>query len=159
GDVTAACALLGMMTQRAYLVVAITWKFVAEIGQREIQARGEFGGVGDRVGDIGEQPRHLRRRLPPQPRRSLAPTARFGDFDLVPDAGQDIEQLALIRVGVSRRVSREQGDAESARFLYGGLVARLLPAIHVALELRVDIARSEDIAQALQAGAWGKTHQ
>ena len=61
--VAQARAFLGALAQERHLRFAvghgIAREFVAEVGQRELQARGDFARVGDGFGQIGEEARHL----------------------------------------------------------------------------------------------------
>ena len=65
--VAPARAFVGELAQEATsacgLGHGIARELVAQVGQREIEARGDLARVGDGFGQIGEEPRHLRGRF------------------------------------------------------------------------------------------------
>ena len=72
---------------------------------------------------------------------ALQQAAGGGQRHLVADAGEDVEQFALRGDGVGRAVGGDQRDAEAARAVDDGLIARLLFAMVVALEFGVEMVR------------------
>ena len=114
---------------------------VAEVGESEFQALGDGAGVGDGLGQIGEEARHFGGRFDVALGVALQQPAGFGEGDVVADAGEDVEQFALRGRGVGDAVGGDQRDAEAARAIDGGLVVGLLFALVVALEFGVEMAR------------------
>ena len=63
---------------------------------------------------------------------------------VIANAGEDIQDLALFRLGVLRALGCQQRQVQAARKLNCRLIAGLLRAIVVALQFHIDIAVSID---------------
>ena len=70
---------------------------------------------------------------------------------LVTDAGEDIEDFALILCGVVHATRGQQRQVQRAGDADGRTVAMLFLTVEVALQLDVDISRAEDAYQPLDA--------
>ena len=72
-----------------------------------MQARRDFARVGDGFGQIGEQPRHFRRRfqMPLIVQREQPPGRR--QRHVIANAGEDVERLALRRRFMADSVGRD----------------------------------------------------
>jgi hypothetical protein len=68
---------------------------------------------------------------------------------VVADAGEHVEQLALVGRGVADAVGGQQRQTQGARNAHGSLIAMLLVAVVVALQFDIHIARAEDVHQPL----------
>ncbi len=58
---------------------------------------------------------------------------------MIADAGEHIENLALLRLGILRALGCQQRQAEAARQRNHRLVARLLLAVVMPLQLDIDV--------------------
>ena len=81
--------------------------------------------------------------------------AGFFDGGLVAEAGEYVEQLALIRLSVAGAVGGYERETGRTRQLDGALVARFFVAKEVALQFGVDVARAEDRGEPVDALAAG----
>ena len=124
-------------------------KFVAQIGQREFEARRNFESAADGLRQIGEQAPHFLGRLDVALGIAFQQPARRAKRHLVAHAGENVEQFAPIRRGVGHTIGRNQRDAEPPRALDRRPIAGLLLAVVMALDLGVEVAPSEDIEQPL----------
>ena len=136
-DIAAARALIGEFPEQRGHGLArrqgIFRELVAEIFERELQARGDGLRVGNGLGDIGEKRRHFVRafQLPLGIARQQAacPVER----GLVVEAGKDIQHLPLRFGRVTTAVGGDQGELQAAGEVHGGLIAGFFVAIEVAL--------------------------
>ena len=160
--VAAARAFVGELAQQAHLRLAfgdrVARELVAEVGQREIQTRGDFARIGNGFGKIREQPRHLGGRLDVALTVALQQPAGGGQRDFVADTGEDVQQFALRGDSVGGIVGGDDGDAEAARALNDRLVLRLFLAVVMALQFGAESVLAEDIEQA-RIGVRGETDQ
>ena len=101
-------------------------ELVAEIGEREAEARRDGLGVGDGFGDVGEELRHFRRAFEMAFGVAREQAAGFGERGFVMQAGEDVEDFALGFRRVADAVGGDEGQLQSAGEIDGGLVARLL---------------------------------
>ena len=160
--VAAARALVGEFAQQAHLGLAfgdgVAGELVAEVGQREIQTRGDFARVGNGFGEVGEKPRHFGGRFDVALAVAFQQAAGGGQRDFMADAGEDVQQFALRGDGVGGIVGGDQWDAEAARALDYRLVVRLFLAVVMALQFGAESVLAEDIEQAL-VGMRGEADQ
>ncbi len=126
-------------------------KLVAKIGEDKFEAGRKLGGVGDRLGQVGEKALHPGGgfEVALGVRREQA-AGRF-ESDLVPHAGEHVEDFAFGGSGVADTVRCDQRKAQGTGELDERLVARLFLAISVALDLGVDVVPAERGDQALNA--------
>ena len=124
-------------------------KFVAQVGEAELQPRGDFEGVGEGLGQVGKEALHFGGGFDVALGVALEQPSGFGQGDVVADAGEDVEQLALRRGGVGGAVGGHQRDAERAGAFGDGLIVGLFIAVVVALEFGVEVVAAEDVEQAL----------
>ena len=140
GDVAEAGALVGALAQETHHGLAfgdgIARELVAEVGEGEVEARCDLGGVGDGVGNVGEERGHFGGRFDAAFGVLLEQSAGFGERGLIADAGEDVEQFALRGRDVRRLVGGDQGNAEAAGALHDGLVFGLFFTAVVALDDR-----------------------
>ncbi len=61
-------------------------------------------------------------------------------------AGKDVEQLALRRLGIACPIGGDQRHLQAAPQLDHGLITRFLVAIEVALEFQISAVLSKDAA-------------
>ena len=152
GTVALARARIGQLAQIRIHGFAgrhgICRKLVAQIAQRELQAGREILRVGDGLGQIGEQFLHLRGALEWRSAFFASSLAGFENGRFVVDAGEGVEQIALVFEGVRDAVGGEQRQLQFAGDGDGGLVAMLLGAIVVALEFDEDVVTAENLRQA-----------
>ena len=162
GPVAAARAFVGKLAQQAHLRLAlgnrVAGELVPEVGQREIQALGDFARVGDGFGKIGEQPRHFGRRFDVALAVTFQQPARGGQRNFIADAGENIQQFALRGDGVGGIIGGHQRDAQAARALDYLLIVRLFLAVVMALQFGAERVLAEDIEQAL-VGVCGEADQ
>ena len=112
-------------------------KFVAQIGEREVEARGQLRGFRDGFGHVGEQFLHRSRAISdsaPQLRASSWPAAMT--VVLWRTAVSASASSRSSGSGVAHAVGGQQRQLHGARQLHHGLIARFLVAMEVALELR-----------------------
>ena len=143
--IAAARAFVGQLPEKRGNGLArrqrIVGKLIAEIGQREAEARRNDLRVGDGFRNVGEKLRHFRGALEMALGIAREQAARFGQRGLVMQAGEDVEHFALRFRRVADAVGGDQGQLEAARELDGGLIARFFVAIEMALQFDVDVAR------------------
>ena len=128
-------------------------KAVAEIGHRVVEPLGQLAGGGERLRQIGEQPRHLRRRLEIALGVAGQPPPRLRQRGLVADAGEDVVERAIGRLGEADAVGGEDRHVERRREIAQRLVVRLLVAQQVPLQLEVDAGAPEDADQPIDQPA------
>jgi hypothetical protein len=87
---------------------------VAQLVEREADAREQRRGLRHRFGIVAEQPRHFLRRLEMAFGIGFEQLARRLHAGALADAGDDVVQRALRRGRVKRVVGCEQGDARGA---------------------------------------------
>ncbi len=126
-------------------------KLVAQIAERELQARRQVLRVGDGLGQIGEELAHLRGALEMALGIFGEQLAGFKNSGLVAHAGEGVEQVALVFHGVRDAVGCEQRQLQLAGDGDGGLVAMLLIAIVMALEFDEDVVAAEDVDHLLHS--------
>ena len=131
----------------------IVGEAVAEIGHRVVEPIGQLARRRDRVRQIGEELRHLRRRL--QVALGVARQALPGAMDvgLVADAGEDVEQRPILRRGEADAVGREQRHVIRRGQRDERLVVGLLVALQVPLQLDVEAIAAEHADQAIEQPA------
>ena len=153
GLVAAARALIHALAEEADLGFAlrhgVARKFVAQIGQREFEARRNFERAADGLRQVREQARHFGGRLDVALRIAFEQPAGLRKRRFVADAGEHVEQFALRGSRVGHSVSGHQRNAEPPRAFDNHPVARFFLAVVMALDLGVDVAASEDIEQPL----------
>ena len=152
-------ALLGARAQEGIHGLArghgIARELVAQVGERELQARRERFGVGDGFGEVGEKLGHLGGGLQAALGVARQQAPGGGQGAVVVEAGEDVENFAAIRGGVGDAVGGQERQAEGARQRDRGLVPGLLAAVEVALQFDVHTVASEEGGQLLQAAAPG----
>ena len=126
---------------------------VADVRHRVLQPRAEFGRAFDRAGHVGEQRRHVGRRLeiPFGVRRQ--PPSRVDEIRLVVNAREDVEQRALLRPREADAAGRQDGHAKRGRQLDERLVVRVFAAPAVALQLDEQLPAAEQADQAVHQAA------
>ena len=77
---------------------------------------------------------------------------------MMADAGEHVEQLALLRIGVRGMIGRDDGDAQRRRAVEDRLIPGLLLAMVVALQFGIEMMRAEDIGESL-VGMAGKADE
>ena len=117
----------------------IARKLIAKIVQRELKARRQLQRVRDGLGQIGKQPQHLLRRFDIALAVVRQQTSGSIERAMVADAGEDIQNLALFRLGILRALRCQQRQSQAARQFDRRLIAGLLRAVVVALQLDVNI--------------------
>ena len=75
------------------------------------------------------------------------------EVGVVADGGEDVEDFAVVRIGVADAVGGDDGEAQGAGEAEGGLVAEFLIAELVALELDVDIVAAVEGGELFEEGA------
>ena len=88
---------------------------VADLGQAERAARGHLAGPLDEHRLVGEQARHHLRRLQVVLGVRTGQPARRGQRDAVPDAGEDVLQVAARRRVIEHLGGRDQRQARALR--------------------------------------------
>jgi hypothetical protein len=63
---------------------------------------------------------------------------------MIPNASEDIRELASRGAGITNTVSRKQRELQSPRYFDHRFVARFFFAIEMPLKLGVDVAAAED---------------
>ena len=126
---------------------------VAEIGHRVLQPIGELARRGDRLRQIAEQRRHLRRR-PEVPLGVLGqPAPRRLERDAVMDAREDVEQRAILRCREPHAARGDDGDVIRPGKIDERVVVRFLVTQQVPLQLHVDVRTPEDAHQPIEQTA------
>ena len=122
-QIAVACAFHGARPQKRVhgfaLRHGIARKLVAKIVQREFQTRRQLQGVRDGFGQIGEKLQHLLRRFDIALAVTRQQASRGIERAMVANAGEDIENLALFRLGVLCALRGQQWQAQAARQLDG----------------------------------------
>ena len=125
----------------------IARKFVAQIRQREFQARRNLTGVRDGFRQIGEQPRHLRAGLDIALRIGREQPSGGFERHLFAHAGEHIQHFPLPRSGVANAIGGHQRNAQPPRLFDDGLVAGFLVAVHVPLQFGIEMPLAENARQ------------
>ena len=115
----------------------ISGELVAQIGQRELKALGEFFGVRDRFRQIGKELGHFRWRLQISLRILRQQFSRKVHPCVIADAGENIEDLALFGSRVAWSIGCEQRQRIAARQCDHCLIARFLLAVKMPLYLYI----------------------
>ena len=123
---------------------------VRELVQPERTRLGDERGVRDRLGQVGEQARHLGRRAQPAGAVGLEQPARGVESAVLADAGEHVGERAVGGRRDQRVLGRHHAHAGRARQAREGGVARLLAAALVALHLHRHALRAEDPGEAAQ---------
>ena len=128
-------------------------KPIAEIRHRVLQPRGEVGGALDRAGHVGEQRRHLGRRLeiPFGVRRQ--PAARMQQIRVVVNAREDVEQRPPIGRREADAAGGHDGNVKRRRQIGQRPVVRILAAPAVALQLDIKLFAAEHADQSIDKAA------
>src|SRR5208283_5233192 len=111
----------------------ISWKLIAKIVQRELEARRQLQGVRDGLRQIGKQLQHLLRRLDVALAVLSQQTSGSIERAMVADAGEDIQNLARFRFGILCALCCQQRESQAARQLDRRLITCLLRTVVVAL--------------------------
>jgi hypothetical protein len=90
----------------------IAGKLVAEIVEREFEARGKFERVGDGFGQVGEKLLHLLRGFHVTLGVAGQQSSRCGQRAVMADGGECVAKFAIFRGGVVDAVGREQRKIE-----------------------------------------------
>ena len=93
----------------------IARELIAEIVQRECEARRQLQRVRDGLRQIGKQLQHLLRRLDVALAVARQQTSGSIERAMVANAGEDIQNLALLRLGVLRALRCQQRQLQAAR--------------------------------------------
>ncbi len=153
GLVTHPRALVGAFAQERHLRFAIgdgvAREAIAQVGESEFEALGDDAGVVDGFRQIGEKARHFGGRFDVALGVTFQQPAGIGEGDVIADAGENVEEFALLASGVGRAVGGDERDGEVARAVDGGLIVGLFFALVVALNLGIKMLAAEDIEQAL----------
>jgi len=120
-------------------------EFVAHVLHLEGEPVGEFAGRGDRLGKIVEQSAHLLRGTQMPFTVLLQEQASIVERTSLPDAGEHVEDLALELCSHADAVGGEQRKVELASQRDRGLIAGLLFANAVALQLDIDVLWPEGL--------------
>ena len=118
-------------------------KFVAQIGQREIEARRQLDGFRDGLGNVGEQLLHPLRRFQIALGIARQQLARRHHGGLVADRGEHVEQFAFLRSGWRTPLVASSGNLHGSRQFDHGLIARFLIAMEMALQFGVNVVAPE----------------
>jgi len=147
GTVAPGHALVGALAEEAVHALAfrngITGELVAHVLHQESQPVGELTGVGDRFGHIAEDGAHRLSRTEVPFAVLQQQETGFVERAAVPDAGEHVEDLALELGRHADAVGREQWKVELAGERNRSLVAGLLFADAMPLQLDVDVLRAE----------------
>ena len=130
---------------------------VAEIRHRVAEAVGELAGGGERVRQIGEQPRHRIRRLEIPLGVARQPAARMRQRGLVPDAGEHVVERPIDGLGEAHAVTGDHRHVKRGGQLLQDLVVPLLLAQQMPLQLHVHLRRAEDADDAIDEAADAET--
>ena len=122
----------------------IARKFVAEIVEREFEARRKFERVGDGFGQVGEELLHFLRGFQVAFGVAGEQASGGGERAVMANRGEGITQFAGLGGGVADAVGGEQREIERARDVDGGVVAGFFFALEMALQFDVDIFVAED---------------
>jgi hypothetical protein len=148
--------LIGNLTEKRHhrLAVAdrVDGKAIAEVVHRVLEPLAERPRAGQRVGAIGEQLRHRLGRLEVSLGVARQQPSAGVERGLVTDAGEDVEQPAVGRLGEADAVGGDDRHAERRRQLGQQGVPRFLIAQQVPLQLGVDICPAEDPDDAINTG-------
>ncbi len=120
----------------------IARELVAKIVQRECETRGQLQRVRDGVRQIGKQALHLLRCLDVALAVARQQTAGSIERAMVANAGEDIQNLALLRLGILRALRRQQRQVQAVCQIDRGLIARLL--LHGCSDVAARRKRSRD---------------
>ena len=90
-------------------------KFVAQICQRELQPITHNAGVGNRLGNITEQRRHLARRAQMSRIVAREQPSRPVQRRVMPDRCEHVEHLAVLLFRIAHAVGRNHRQAEALR--------------------------------------------
>ncbi len=124
----------------------IVGKAVAEIRERELQAVGQLARPGDGIRPIGEERRHLGRRLQVALRVGREAPAGAGQIGVMADARQHVEERPRRRMGEADPAGRHHRQVErrrqrDERGVVGFLVA---PAVPLQLDVHAVAAEQAD---------------
>jgi hypothetical protein len=128
-------------------------KAVAEIRHRVLETIGQFPRAGDRLRHVGEERRHLRRRLEVALGVDRQPPARLRDRRLVADAGQDVVERTIGRLREADAIRTDEGNMKSGREIEQPMVVCLFVAPEMALELDVHVLAPEDADETIDQAA------
>ena len=117
------------------------------------EAIGELPRGGERLGQIGEQPPHLRRRLQVALGVAAQSPSRLRQRRLVADAGEDVVERAIGGFGEAHAVGREDRHVEGGGEIAQRVIVGFLVAEEMALELEIGAGAPEDADQAIDESA------
>ena len=126
-------------------------KLIAEVVQAKLQATGKNFRGGNGLGKIGEKRRHFRVRLEMALGIAAQQAAGVREHTVMANAGEDIQQLALLGQRVRDAISSQQRQLQLSRDGHRSLVARFLFAAEMALQFDVNIFPAERAAKLLHA--------
>jgi hypothetical protein len=131
----------------------VVGEFVAEVGELEGEALGDFVCVAYCFGEIAEEGFHFCGAAEVAVVVGGEEAAGVVEVDVMADGGEEVEDFAVVRFGVADAVGGDDGDLERAGEAEGGLVAGFLIAELVALELDVDIVAAVEVGELFEEGA------
>ena len=147
----------GDLAQKGRLRVAgrhgIRREAIAEIGHRELQPIGQLGGAADRVRHIGEQRRHVRRRLQIPLRVRRQTPARVREIGVVVHAREHVEERPVGGRREPDAAGRERRHPEGRRQVDEPLVVGVFVAPEMPLHLDVGRAAAEHADHAIEQPA------
>ncbi len=121
---------------------------IAEVLQGEIEPVGNPLGVGDRLGEVGKELGHLLRPLQvPFLVEGEEPSRSF-EMGVLPDTGEDVEDLAMGLRGIEDAVRRYGGKAVGLSQVAQRPDQGFLAAAELALQLDIDVAVAEGLNNA-----------
>jgi hypothetical protein len=133
----------------------VVGEFVAEVVELEVEALGDFVGVGEGVGDVAEEGGHCAGAAEVAVGVEGEEASGVVEVDVVADGGEEVEDFAVAGLGVADAVGGDDGELERAGEAEGGLVAGFFFALVVALELDVDVVRAVEAGELFEEGAGG----
>ena len=128
---------------------------VAQVLQGEAEPQRQLAGIGHRLGAVREEPLHHPAALHEVLAVAREQPARGLERGVLADAREHVEQRAVPARDQLGLVGGERGQAQPRGLAAQPLVARLLRAAQVALQLREDVGAAVDADEPLEALAPG----
>jgi hypothetical protein len=119
----------------------------------EGEALGELLGVGDGFGEVAEEGFHFSGAAKIAVVVLSEQAAGVVEVDVMADRGEEVEDFAVVRLGVADAVSGDDGELEGAREAECGLVAGFLIAELVTLELYIYVVATVEGDELFEEGA------
>ena len=137
-------ALPKKRSHRLALAHGIFRKLVAEILQRELKPARKLDSIGDGFRQVAKEPRHLRGRLEMTLGVFREQTSGGFQGSVISNAGEDVEDLALVWRGVTHAVRGQQREPKCFGQRGGLLVDGFFFAIVVPLKFDAYVFAAED---------------